>query len=126
MNVPPWFRVCTKVIFPSKGRYGYGETTNVFFYSVQKSFLPVRAVKLPCPKGLGIGLRMQTCVNWGGPTVMVPSLHQGNIYMKTKLRVWRDKKCIPLVGVKTPLTCAGSQTTTSQGSQYRSENENLP
>ena len=32
---------------------------------------------------------------------MVPCLHQGNIYTKRKLRVWRDQKCIPLIGVKT-------------------------
>ena len=29
-----------------------------------------------------------------------------NVYIKTKLRVWRTQKCIPLVGVKTSLTCA--------------------
>ena len=29
---------------------------------------------------------------------MVPCLHQGNIYTKRKLRVWRDQKCMPLVG----------------------------
>ena len=31
---------------------------------------------------------------------MVPCLHQGNIYTKRKLRIWRDQKCIPLVGAK--------------------------
>ena len=36
---------------------------------------------------------------------MVPSLHQGNIDTKRKLKVWRDQKCIPLVGAITPLTC---------------------
>ena len=34
-------------------------------------------------------------------------LHQGNIHTKRKLRVWRDQKCIPLVGAITPLNCAG-------------------
>ena len=29
---------------------------------------------------------------------MGPCLHQGNIYTKRKLRVWRDKKYVPLVG----------------------------
>ena len=33
---------------------------------------------------------------------MVPCLHQVNIYTKRKLRVWRDQKCIPLVGEITP------------------------
>ena len=42
-----------------------------------------------------------------------------------KLRVWRVQNCIPLVGAKTSLTCAGLQTTPSQVSQYRAENGNL-
>ena len=56
---------------------------------------------------------------------MVPCLHQKNIYIKTKLQVWRVQKCIPLVGTKTALTCAGLQTTPSHLSQYRAENGNL-
>ena len=56
---------------------------------------------------------------------MVPCLHQGNIYTKRKLRVWRDQKCIPLVGAITPLTCAGHQNTPSRGRQYRCQNEKL-
>ena len=85
----------------------------------------MRAVKLPRLKGGGIGPRTETCVNWGGSIVMVPSLHQGNIYIKRKLRVWKDQKCIPLVGAKTPVTCAGRQTTPSQERRYRAENRNL-
>ena len=56
---------------------------------------------------------------------MVPHLHQGNIYMKRKLREWRDQKCIQLVGAKTVLTCSGHQITPSQGRPYRAENGNL-
>ena len=58
---------------------------------------------------------------------MVPCLHQGNIYTKRKLREWTDHKCIciPLVGAKTILTCAGRQTTTSRGRQYRAQNGKL-
>ena len=52
---------------------------------------------------------------------MVPCLHQGNIYTKRKLRVWRDQKSILLVGGTTPLTCAGHQNTASRGRQYRAE-----
>ena len=188
MDLPTWYRDCTKAIFISKGSYGYGETRNVFTYSVQKPLAysrvvklprlmgvgigprtetcrncggptamvpclhqlntdmkrklrvrrdlkcislvgaktsPVRAVKIPRLKGVGIGPRTKTCGNCGGPNVTVPCLHQGNIYIKSKLRVWRDLKCIPLVDAKTSLTCAGRQTTPSQGSQYRSENGNL-
>ena len=45
--------------------------------------------------------------------------------MKRKLQEWRVKKCIPLVGVKTGLTCTRRQTTPSHVSQYRAENGNL-
>ena len=56
---------------------------------------------------------------------MVPCLHQGNVYTKRKLRVWRDQKCIPLVGAITPLNCAGRHNTPSQGRQYRAQNGNF-
>ena len=92
---------------------------------MQKSLFPVRAVKLPRLKGVGIAPRTEPCVNWGGPITMVTCLHKGNIYIKRKIRVWRDQKCIRLVGANTPLTCAGRQTTPSQGSRYRPENGNL-
>ena len=56
---------------------------------------------------------------------MVPCLHQGNIYTKRKLRVWRDLKCIPLVGAIIPLTWAGRQSTPSPRGQYRAQNGKL-
>ena len=52
---------------------------------------------------------------------MVPCLHQRIISTKRKVRVWRDQKCIPLVGAITPLTCAGRQSTASRGRQYRAQ-----
>ena len=125
MDLSPWYRFCTKAIFISKGSYLYGETRNVFPYSVQNPLLLVRAVKLPHLKGVGIGPRTETYVNWGGPIAMVPLLHQGNIYIKRKLREWGDHKCIPLVYARTPLTCAGRQTIPSQGSRYRPEDGKL-
>ena len=82
-------------------------------------------VKLPRLKGATIGTRTESCVNLGAPIAMVPSLYQGNIYNKRKIRVLRDQKCIPLVVAKTPLTCAGRQTTPSQESWYMPENGNL-
>ena len=85
----------------------------------------MRAVKQSSLKGGGIGLGSETCVNGDGPAAMVPCLHQGNIYMKRKLRRWSDQKCIPLVGAETALTCAGRQTTQSHVSQYRAENGNF-
>ena len=83
------------------------------------------AVKLPRLKGGGIGPRTETCVNSVGSIALVPYLHQGNIYIKRELGVWRDQKCITLVGAKTPLTYGGSQTTLSEGWRYKSENGNL-
>ena len=68
--------------------------------------LPVRAVKIPRLEGGSKGPRKERCVNWDGPYSMVLCLQQGNIYTKRKLRVWRDQKCIPLVGAITPFTCA--------------------
>ena len=82
---------------------------------MQKPHLPVRAGKLPRLMGGGIGPRTEACVNLGGPIAIEPCLHQGNVYIKRKLRVWRAQKCIPLVGAEIPPTCAGHQTTLSHG-----------
>ena len=38
---------------------------------------------------------------------MLSCLHQGQIYFKRMIRVWRDHKCMRLVGARIPLTCAG-------------------
>ena len=59
------------------------------------------------------GPRIETCVGSGVPIVMVPRFHQRNFCIKRKLRVWRDQKCILLLGSKTVLTNTGLQT--SQG-----------
>ena len=88
-----------------------------------KTLLPVRAIKLPRLKGGGIGPRTETCVNLGGSMALLPSLHQGNIYIQRELGVWRDKKCIPLVGAKTPVPSTSRQTTPSQGRRNRTETE---
>ena len=98
----------------------------------------MRAVIIPCLEGGSIGPRTESLVNWDGPMAMVPCLHKGNIYTKMKLRVWRDPKCIPLVGAITPLTCAGRhnctvyaprkylyQNTPSRGRQNRALNRNF-
>ena len=79
----------------------------------------MQAVILPRLEGGSIGPRTESLVNWDGPMATVPSLHQGNIYTKRKLRVCRDQKCIPLVGAITPLNCAGRHNTPSRGRQYR-------
>ena len=68
--------------------------------------------------------RTETRVNWGGPIAMVPCLHQGNVYIERKLRVWRAQKCSPLVSAETPLTCGDWQTTPTHAGRYRAENGN--
>ena len=92
---------------------------------MQKSHVAVRAMKQPRLKEVGIGPTMETCGNWGGHTAMVPCLHQCNVHIKRKVRVWRDQKYIPLVGAKIPRRYAGRQTTPPQGSRYRAENGKL-
>ena len=81
----------------------------------------MRAVKIPRLEGGSIGPRTESLVNRDGPMAMVPCLHQENIYTKRKLRVWRDQKCIPLVGAITTLTCAGRQNTPSRRRQNRAK-----
>ena len=117
--------MCINAIFISKDSQGYGETRNVFLKSVQKPLLLVLAVKLPRLKGRGTGSRTETYVNSGGFIALVPCLHQGKIYIKREQGNWRDQKSIPLVGAKTPLTCAGRQTYLSAGREYRAEIGNL-
>ena len=82
----------------------------------------MRAIIIPRLEGGSIGPRTESLGNWDGHIAMVPCLHQGNIYTKRKLRVWRDQKCIPLVGAITTLTCAGRHNTLSRGRHYRSQN----
>ena len=92
---------------------------------MQKPQLPLRAIKLACLKGGGIGSKTETYVNCGGPIAMVPCLYLDNIYIKRKLRVWRNQKCILLVGAKSPVKCASRKTTPAQGRRHRAKNGNL-
>ena len=124
-DLSPWCSVCTKEIFIPKGSYGYGESRYVLSKLMQYSRLPGRAVKIPRLEGGGIGPRTESCVICDGSIAVVPCLHQGNIYTKRKLQVWRDQKFIPIVGAKTILTCAGRQNTPSRGRRYRAQNEKL-
>ena len=82
----------------------------------------MRAVIILRLEGGSIGPGTECLVNWDGPVAMVPCFYHGNIYTKRKLRVRRDKKCIPLVGAITTLTCAGRHSTLSRGRQYRAQN----
>ena len=80
------------------------------------------AVKIPCLKGGRIGHSTEICINCDGPISMVPCFNQGNIYIKRKLQVWTDQKCIPFVGEITPLNLADRHNTPSRGRQYRTQN----
>ena len=68
---------------------------------------------------------MEICGIPGLPLSMVPCLHQSKVYIKSMLLVWTVQRCIPFIGAKTSVTCAGLQTTPSHVSQYRAENGNL-
>ena len=68
---------------------------------------------------------MEIWGNPGLPFAMVQCLHQSNVYIKRKLGLWTAQKCIPLVGAKSALTCAGPQTTRSHVRQFKAENGNL-
>ena len=72
-------------------------------------------------EGGSIGPRTESLVNWDGPMAMVPCLHQGNIYTKRKLRVWRDHKYSQLVRAITTFTCAVRHNTPSRVRQYRAQ-----
>ena len=67
----------------------------------------MRDVKITRLEGDGIGPIAESGVNCDGPIAMVPCLHQGKIYTKRKLQVWREQICIKQVGAIPPLTCAG-------------------
>ena len=55
---------------------------------MQKPYLHVRACKHRYRADIGI------CVNSGLPITMVPRLHQCNVYIRRKLRVWRVKNVL--------------------------------
>ena len=97
MNLSPWYLVCTKAMLLSKGSYGYGEPKNVICWLVQIPHRPVRARKLPMFRTLRIGPPTENDGNSGEPIAMVPCLHQGNVAIKRKLRIWRAQKCNLLV-----------------------------
>ena len=65
---------------------------------------------------------------WQNPGLLfaiVQCLHQSSVYIKRNLGLWRAQRCIPLVGAKSRLTCAGLQITPSHVRRYMAENRNL-
>ena len=61
----------------------------------------------------------------GLPIDMVPCLHQCNVFIIRKLRVWRAQKCNFLVSAKTTLTGTGQQTTPCLVASYLASNRNF-
>ena len=83
----------------------------------------MRGRKLPSVMGGSTGSTKEICETSGLPIPMVPRLHQCNGYIKRKLRAWRVKKCIALVGTDIALTSAGPQTTPCMGCSTGSTKE---
>ena len=122
VNRSPWYLVCTKAMLISKGSYGYGEPKNVICWLVQIPHRPVRARKLPMFRTLRIGPPTENDGNSGEPIAMVPCLHQGNVAIKRKLRIWRAQKCNLLVGANTAPTSTGRQNSLVSYIPYRAAN----
>ena len=85
----------------------------------------MRSRKLPRFMGGNIGPRIEICDTSGLQIPMAPRLHQSNVYIKRKLRVWRPQKYIVLDGAETVLTNVGPQTTPFHGWQFRAMNGNI-
>ena len=71
----------------------------------------MRVCKLPRFMDGSIGPIMEIFEISGLPIHMVPHFHKRNVYIKRKLQLRRNQKCIALVRGKPPPTCAGLQTT---------------
>ena len=65
------------------------------------------------------------CGNLDLLIAMVPCLHQSNVYIKRKLRLWRAQKCNFLVGAKTVPTGTVPQTTPFYAAWYMADNAKI-
>ena len=80
---------------------------------MQKQYLRLLAGKLPILMHRRIWPTLEICGSSGPPIPKVPRLHQFNVYIRRKLRVWGTQKCNFLVGAKTVPTVTGPQSTYS-------------
>ena len=96
----PWCRVCTKITLISKRSFRDTEPINIILGLVQKGYKPLRGFKLPAFMFHQIGPTMQISETSGLPIVMVPCLHQSNIYIKRNLYGCSANKYYPWVGAK--------------------------
>ena len=88
-------------MFISIGSYGCGDPKNLISSSVQKPYLRLRAAKLPILMHGRIWPTLEICGSSGPPIPQVPCLHQINVYIKRKLRVWGTQIRNFLVGEET-------------------------
>ena len=112
-------------MFISKGSYGCGEPKNGISSSAQKPYLRLGARKLPILMHRRIWPTLEVCGGSGPPIPTVPCLHQINVYINRKLRVWGSQKFNFLVGTKTVPTVTGRQTTYSHARPYMANIGNL-
>ena len=112
-------------MFISKGSYGYGEPKSVIALSVQKTHSQLRASKQPEFVYRRIWSIIQIWENWRLLIPQVPRLHQGNVYIKRKLRIWGALKCNRFVGAKNALAVTGLQTTRVRLPPYMLDKGNL-
>ena len=85
---------------------------------MQKLHRPVPSSKLPSVMQRRIGPAMEIFGISGLPIAMVPYLHQCNVYIITKLLVWRAQKYNFEVGAKTAPTGTVLQATLCHTAQY--------
>ena len=92
---------------------------------MQKPHRPVRVNKLSRVLHRRIGQAIEIFETSGIPIAMVPCLHQCNVYIVRKVRVWRAQKCYLLVSAKTASTGRGQQTTPCHSAEYLASSENF-
>ena len=107
-----YLKEATGVESPKKCNFLVGAKTVPTSTGIQTHRLMLRRIK-PI---------IEFCGNSVLPIAMVPWLHQSNVYIKRKLRVWRAQKCNFLAGAKTVLTSTGLQTTPFHASPYKADN----
>ena len=98
---------------------------NVILVSGQKAHFAVRNCKEPGSMQRHIGTSVQICGNSWLPIVMVPWLHQWNVYIKMKLRVCSAQKCNPCFGAKSPLRSTDLPGTRFHAAPYNADSTNL-
>ena len=72
-----------------------------------------------------IGPTVQICWNSGLPIAMVPSLHQWNVYIKTKLRICSAQKCNPCFLAQSRLRSTDLQKTRFHAAPYTADSTTL-